>query len=252
MIDGVPIGTPRIDILGCEVDDVDLDGAAARIREFLVTHRPAQVVTLGVEMVMLAQRDASYREVINGADLVVPDTVGIVWASRRLGRPLHERVAGIDLAADVIDSTDVPVYLLGAAEGVAARAAEALKARHHHLEVAGTHHGYFTADQSASVTDEIRVSGAKIVFVALGFPRQEFWIHENLARLGPVVCIGVGGAFDVWAGKVKRAPDAMRRAGLEWLYRLLTEPRRLARQLALPAFALKVLADGRSRDRRSI
>lgn len=192
-------------------------------------------------MAMLAQRDASYRDVVNAADLVVPDTVGIVWASRMLGQPLRERVAGIELAERLCDEIDVPVFFVGAAEGVARQAADALRLRHPSLRMAGEQHGFFSVDESAAVAERIRASGARLVLVALGFPRQEVWIHENLARLGAVVCIGVGGAFDVWAGRVKRAPAFVRRLGLEWFYRLVTQPRRLGRQLALPAFALKVL-----------
>jgi N-acetylglucosaminyldiphosphoundecaprenol N-acetyl-beta-D-mannosaminyltransferase len=231
----------QLDVLGCRVDCVDVAESVARIRGFLDSGRPAQVVTFGAEMAMLAQRDASYRDVVNAADLVVPDTVGIVWASRMLGQPLRERVAGIELAERLCDEIDVPVFFVGAAEGVARQAADALRLRHPSLRMAGEQHGFFSVDESAAVAERIRASGARLVLVALGFPRQEVWIHENLARLGAVVCIGVGGAFDVWAGRVKRAPAFVRRLGLEWFYRLVTQPRRLGRQLALPAFALKVL-----------
>jgi N-acetylglucosaminyldiphosphoundecaprenol N-acetyl-beta-D-mannosaminyltransferase len=109
------------------------------------------------------------------------------------------------------------------------------------MRVAGTRHGFFAESETPTVVDDIRASGASLVLVALGFPRQEFWIRDNLKALGAVTCIGVGGAFDVWAGKSKRAPESWRRAGLEWLYRLVTEPRRLGRQLALPEFAIRVL-----------
>jgi N-acetylglucosaminyldiphosphoundecaprenol N-acetyl-beta-D-mannosaminyltransferase len=230
-----------LDVLGCRVDNVDAAGAVARIRDLLDTARAAHVVTLGPEMVMHAQGDPAYRAVLDAADLVVPDTVGIVWASRVLGKPLRERVAGIELVEKVLDEIDQPVYLLGAADGVAREAADALRSRHPNLRVAGMHNGYFTDAESSDIADAVRAAGARVVLVALGFPRQEFWIHENLSRLGPAVCIGVGGAFDVWAGRVKRAPEAWRRAGLEWLYRLVTQPSRLGRQLALPAFALRVL-----------
>jgi|SRR5579863_4273849 len=228
-------------ILGCRVDRVDTAGARARIIELLDSGRPAQVVTLGAEMVMHAQRDAAYREIVNSADLVVPDTIGIVWASRRIGEPLHERVAGIDLVERLLDETDLPVFMLGAEDGVATRAADALASRHARMRIAGVHHGYFSDADSTAVAAEIGRSGARLVLVALGFPRQEFWIKENLGALGNAVCIGVGGAFDVWAGAVQRAPAFTRRLGLEWLYRLVTQPNRLGRQLALPAFAFRVL-----------
>lgn len=190
---------------------------------------------------MYAQRDSRYRDAVNGADLVVADTVGIVWASRVLKHPLAGRVAGIELVERLCDTLPYSVYLLGAAQGVAADAGAALQSRHSRLQVAGTHHGYFADAEAAAVVEAVRSSGARLVLVALGFPRQEFWIRDNLAQLGNAVCIGVGGAFDVWAGRVQRAPEAWRRAGLEWLYRLIREPRRLGRQLALPAFAIRVL-----------
>ena len=231
----------RVEILGCGVDLVDTADALDRIVTFGRDGRPAHVVTFGAEMAVRACHDVSYRDAINGADLVVGDTVGVVWASRVVGTPLRERVAGIELTEKICDIASGSVYFLGGADGVAAAAAQALALRHPRLRVAGVRHGYFAESETATIVDEIRASGASLVFVALGFPRQEFWIRDNLEALGTVTCIGVGGAFDVWAGRSKRAPESWRRAGLEWLYRLVTEPRRLGRQLALPEFAIRVL-----------
>ena len=233
--------TERFQILGCRVDTVDMDGAVRRIQQFVRDARPAQVVTFGAEMAVRAQNDTGYREAINNADLVVADTVGIVWASRVLGHPLRERVAGIELVERLCDDSYLPVYFLGAADGVAQAAAAALRMRHPRLQVAGARNGFFADGESPAIVTAIRASGARLVLVGLGFPRQEYWIAENLPMLGPVTCIGVGGAFDVWAGRVRRAPPAWRNAGFEWLYRLATEPRRIVRQLALPEFALRVL-----------
>jgi N-acetylglucosaminyldiphosphoundecaprenol N-acetyl-beta-D-mannosaminyltransferase len=231
----------RVEILGCGVDLVDTAEALNRMVTFGRDGRAAHVVTFGAEMAVRACHDASYRDAINGADLVVGDTVGIVWASRVVESPLRERVAGIELCERLCDIASGSVYFLGGADGVAAAAAEALASRHARLRVAGVRHGYFAESETPSIVDAIRASGASLVFVALGFPRQEFWIRDNLKALGAVTCIGVGGAFDVWAGKSKRAPESWRRAGLEWLYRLVTEPRRLARQVALPEFVIRVL-----------
>jgi N-acetylglucosaminyldiphosphoundecaprenol N-acetyl-beta-D-mannosaminyltransferase len=236
------IERPRLDVLGCRVDMVDASGAAKRVTAMLEGARPGQVVTFGAEMAMHARRDPRYRDVVNSADLVLPDSAGIVWASRMLGRPLRGRVAGIDFAERLCALIGYPVYLLGARPGIAERAAAALRARHPNLAVAGTHHGYFPDAESPALAAAIRQCGARIVFVALGFPRQELWIHDQLRDVGPAVCIGVGGAFDVWAGEVRRAPAAWRALGLEWLCRLLREPARFRRQLALPAFAVAVIA----------
>ena len=230
----------RVDVLGCGVDPVDMDDAIARVESFVTDGRSAQVVTFGAEMAVRAARDASYRSVINAADLVVADTVGVVWAMRRRGAVLRDRVAGIELVERLCDAVRAPVFFLGGAEGVATDAAAALKDRHPSLVVAGVHHGYFSDGESASVADSVRASGARVVLVALGVPRQEFWIRDNLRALGPATCIGVGGAFDVWSGRARRAPEPWRRAGFEWLYRLVTEPRRFGRQLALPEFVVRV------------
>ena len=239
--DGGLTDSQRVDILGCGVDLVDAARALERVKGLIATGKGAQVVTFGAEMAMLAQHDPRYRAVVNAADLVIPDTVGIVWASRVLGQPLRERVPGIEFAERLCDAVPEPIYLLGGAGGVAIEAATALRARHPQARIVGTHHGFFTDAESSAVADAIEASGARIVFVALGVPRQEYWVSGQRSRLS-CVCIGVGGAFDVWAGRVSRAPETMRRAGLEWLYRLAREPSRLGRQMALPAFALRVIA----------
>ncbi|MBV8081529.1 MAG: WecB/TagA/CpsF family glycosyltransferase [Candidatus Eremiobacteraeota bacterium] len=231
-------------ILGCRVDRVDAHEAAARISQLVERKVSAHVVTIGAEMANLAYADREYRDTINAADLVVPDTVGIVIASRLLRAPVPERVAGIDLlerlCADAAARGD-SIYLLGGADGAAMAAAGALVQRHDGLRIAGAEHGYFREQESAAVCERIRSSGARLVFVGLGFPRQERWIREHLADLGPAVCIGVGGSFDVISGRLPRAPRALRQAGLEWLYRLVREPRRFRRQLALPIFAVRAL-----------
>lgn len=194
-------------------------------------------------MAILARRDREYREVVNAADLVVPDTIGVVYAARFLGQPARERVAGIELvertcAACARDG--IGIFLLGGAQHVAEQAGATLQSRYPGLQVAGTQHGYFSEADERVVIERIRLSGARLVLVALGFPRQELWVRRHADALGPVVCIGVGGSLDVLSGKVQRAPETMRKLGLEWLYRLVREPQRLRRQLALPQFAVLV------------
>jgi N-acetylglucosaminyldiphosphoundecaprenol N-acetyl-beta-D-mannosaminyltransferase len=229
-------------ILGCRVDRVDSEAAVARIEQLLDAAMPAQVVTLGAEMANLAHDDARYRSVINSASLVLPDTIGIVLASRWIGTPLPERVAGIDLIerlCALAAARCLPVYLLGSGRSVARAAGQALMQRHAGLRIVGTEHGYFDDAQSNAICERIRAAGARLVLVGLGFPRQEYWIHDHLAQLGAAVCMGVGGSFDVLSGMTRRAPLTMRRMGLEWLYRLIREPSRLRRQLALPLFAAR-------------
>jgi N-acetylglucosaminyldiphosphoundecaprenol N-acetyl-beta-D-mannosaminyltransferase len=229
--------------LGTRVDAVDMAGALARIKALIQKRRFAQVVTFGSEMAMLARRDPAYQSLINRADLVVPDTIGVVCAARMLGCRMRERVPGVELVERLgaaCASERIPIFLLGGEPGIAQQAAVALVQRHPGLIVAGTQHGYFAEADSDAVAKRIRDSGARLALVALGFPKQEFWVSHHAAALGELVCIGVGGTFDVISGKLVRAPRLVRSLGLEWLYRLAREPRRLRRQLVLPEFALRV------------
>ncbi len=228
-----------LEILGCRLDLLDADAATERIMQFVRDGAAAQVVTLGTEMVVQAQRDTAFREVVNACALSLCDTVGLLTVARRRGAKLRERVTGVELVQHLCDRAardGVPVYFLGGAEGVAADAAAILEARFPGLRVAGTRNGFFTLEDEAVIVEAIRSSGAKLLFVGLGSPRQEFWLARNLGATGCGAGIGVGGSFDVLSGRVERAPVAWQRAGLEWLYRLLREPRRFRRQLALPYF----------------
>jgi N-acetylglucosaminyldiphosphoundecaprenol N-acetyl-beta-D-mannosaminyltransferase len=237
----------RVDILGCKLDLVDASEAAARIMAFAREGAGAQVVTLGTEMVVYAQRDDRFRRVVNASALSLCDTVGVLSVARRRGADLHDRVTGIELVERLCAQAsreELPVYFLGGAEGAAADAAAIMEVRFPGLIVAGTRNGFFAEEHVPGVVDEIRTSGAKLLFVGLGSPRQELWLAEHLAATGAGAAIGVGGSFDVLGGRVTRAPHLMRRFGLEWLYRLLQEPHRWRRQLALPYFVWLVMLDG--------
>jgi N-acetylglucosaminyldiphosphoundecaprenol N-acetyl-beta-D-mannosaminyltransferase len=234
-------------ILGCRVDAVGRSEAVDRIAALAAGPSPSIVVTLGVEMVMEAQRNPRFRALVNGAALSLCDTVGILLASRLRRGPLRERVTGIDLIGPLAERSartgDLRFFLFGAAPGVAERAAAALEREHPGTRVAGTRNGYFAPEESAAIARTIAQSGANVVLVGLGSPKQEFWLEEHLAATGAGVGIGVGGSFDVLAGAVVRAPWILRRAGLEWFYRLVREPARWRRQLALPRFAVAALRE---------
>jgi N-acetylglucosaminyldiphosphoundecaprenol N-acetyl-beta-D-mannosaminyltransferase len=184
------------------------------------------------------------REIINSADLVTPDGIGIVWAGRKLGFDVKERVTGIDLFYRLCSQAPKQgwkVYLLGSAPGVAEAAANQLAAAYPGLQICGTHHGYFSEADMPVILQEIRQAAPHILFVALGAPKQEIWIKNYKQELGVPACVGVGGSLDVIAGNKKRAPEWMIKLNLEWLYRLLSEPSRIQRQLVLPKFVGLVL-----------
>jgi len=235
-----------VTILGCRVDAVDGAGAVRRILELAAGAVPSLVVTIGTEMVVRAQQDARFRELLNASALSLCDTIGVLYAARLHGVRLAERVAGVDIIEPLCAAfarEGVPVYLLGAKGDTAERAAAALRARHPGLIVAGARDGYFSSGQDGAVADAIRASGARVLFAGLGSPRQEFWIADQLARTGCSVGLGIGGSFDVLAGNVRRAPESWRRLNLEWLYRLVREPERWRRQLALPHFVWLALRE---------
>ena len=245
MRDSASPPAPRIDILGVGFDPVDLDGALARVAGLVARGSPALAVTANTEIVMTARRAADLAAVLAGAALVVADGVGVVWASRCLGRPLPARVPGIELAERVLAEAarrGWPVYLLGGRPGAAEQAAARLQERYPGLRIAGCGHGYFGPEQEARVVEAIRAAGPALLFAGLGMPRQERWLARQLAALGVPVAMGIGGSLDVWAGHAHRAPRAMQTLGLEWLYRLAREPRRLGRQLAIPHFMALIVA----------
>jgi len=234
----------RVELLGAGVDRVDLSGAVEMIAGFVESGAPRQVVTLNPEILYRARTDPGLLDLINHAALVTADGVGIVWGCRLAGTPLPGRVAGIDLLEELTALAarrGWPVYLLGAAPDVAALAAARLAGRHPGLTVAGTHHGFFRREEEAAVVQTIARSGALILFVGMGAPRQERFIATHLDELGVRVAMGVGGALDVCAGRVKRVGAFWRRLHLEWLGRLVREPSRLPRALVLPRFAILVL-----------
>lgn len=235
----------RLELLGLPLDCVTMAQAVDRIRGYLQTDGFHGVVTLGAEMVNWAQTDVDFREAVREASLVVPDSIGTVLAARVNGFQVRERVPGVELVRVLAQQLGpmARVFFLGGAPGVAEIAAERLLQAGPGIQIAGCRDGYFQDPQS--VVDEIRASGANILLVALGFPKQELFLARHGAACGVQVGIGVGGTFDVLSGRVQRAPGWMQRFGLEWLYRLVLQPSRWKRMLALPKFAVRVMAGGK-------
>lgn len=240
-------------VLGVPVDLATEQDVLEFVRRRVEEHNPAHIVTLNPEMVMRARRDPDFRTVISRAELSTADGAGILWALRLQAQTLPRRVGGSDLIWSLSEQASRfghRVFLLGAGEGVARAAADTLVSRYPDLQVAGTFSGSPRVEEDASQTEMIRAGSADILFVAFGAPEQELWIARNLERSGAWVAMGVGGSFDYLAGTERRAPGWMQDRGLEWLWRLLRQPWRWRRMLALPQFAWQVLASRGSADKR--
>ena len=248
-------GTERIYIHGVCVDKLTQTQAADRLCAMLSakTDRPQAIFTPNAEMLYRAANDTRFASILNTSALNTADGVGTVWASRVLGTPLPERIAGIELgetALELAAAKRLPVFLLGGKRGVAYRAAANLRQRYRGLNIVGTHHGYFEVEgaQNQAIVDAIRAAAPKLLIVCLGSPRQERWITQNSHLLSGVsVAMALGGSLDVWAGDVRRAPAAVRAVGMEWLWRILLSPSRLKRAKALPAFVIMTIKKSRRR-----
>lgn len=236
------MASPRVDILGVGFDRVDLAAAAERIIERHAAGQRTFVITANPEFVMLARRDPALARIAQASELVVADGTGVLVASRMLRDPLPGRVPGRLLVPAVLQLASGPVFLLGAAPGVAERAAETLVRRIPSLRVAGTHAGSPEPPSDEAIRERIQAAGARILLVAYGMPAQERWIARNLPHLPAIrTAIGVGGVFDQLAGRVRLPPAFVHAIGFEWLWRLAFEPHRWRRQRVLPVFALLVL-----------
>lgn len=235
----------HIEILGVPVARSDLYEALRRIALFLKTPGVKHVATVNPEYVMQASRDPGFLQLLKQTDLNVPDGIGIIWASMLLGRRLKRRVTGTDLLpliCGLCSRKGYRVFLLGGKPGVAERAAGNLSRQFPGLAVAGTSSNDPGPESDPETVEEINRSGAEVLAVAYGCPKQDFWILENREKLtGVRVAIGVGGALDFISGELPRAPLPVRKAGLEWLFRLWLEPGRFWRMAALPRFGWRVL-----------
>ncbi|WP_295579045.1 WecB/TagA/CpsF family glycosyltransferase [uncultured Oscillibacter sp.] len=238
----------RIDVLGVGFDNLTMEEAVSRGMALVAEGGTHYVATPNPEIVEVCREDPAARAAVNGADLVLPDGVGVVKGARMLGTPLKEKVPGVEFAAHLMErlaEEGKSLYLLGAKPGVAARAAERLVRQYPGLRLAGIHDGYFQED--GPVTEAIRQSGADVVFVCLGAPKQELWMQKNGPATGAKLLCGLGGSLDVFAGVVQRAPKFWSDHGLEWFYRLCKEPRRIGRMMKLPLFLVHVKQERRRR-----
>ena len=235
----------RVQVLGVSVDNVTMEQAVRACEEAIKDKtKPHMVATANAEMIMSAQQDGELFNILASADLVVPDGAGVVWAARYQRTPLPERVAGYDLVQNLLKvagEKGYSIFMLGGAPGIAEQAKNKALTLYPGLVVSGVQDGYFSPSQETEVIQAIKSVNPDILLVALGVPRQEKWIAKNMAEMKIALSIGVGGTFDVMAGTVTRAPVWMQRSNLEWLYRLLCQPQRAIRMLALPRFVLHVV-----------
>ena len=235
-------------ILGVKFHSVTTEEALAKLESFLREDKPHLVVTLGPEMVMRAQEDEDFKSLVNKADLVVVDGNGILWAASRCGVKVPERIAGVELIekfAQILSKRTEKegLFLLGAAPKVAEKTGEELVKKYPGLSLAGTNDGYFKDNDP--VLKKVKDSQAKVIYVALGSPRQEKWVRDYGEEAGIRIGVGVGGSFDVLSGLKKRAPQIFIKLRLEWFYRMLCEPSRWRRFLAIPRFMWLVFSKGR-------
>nr|WP_307728052.1 WecB/TagA/CpsF family glycosyltransferase [Massilia terrae] len=220
--------------MGCQVDNLSMEETLGRIEQFIQSGRPHQHVVVNVDKLVKASRDAELRQIINDCALVNADGMPVVWASRLLGKPLKERVAGVDLFEALMQRAGEKgwrVFLLGAREEVVSKVAETYQRKYPRLALAGYRNGYWKGEaEEAEVARQVRDSRADLLFVAISSPKKEQFLGKYQAEMKIPFAMGVGGTFDVAIGRVRRAPLWMQKSGLEWFYRFLQEPRRMFRR----------------------
>jgi N-acetylglucosaminyldiphosphoundecaprenol N-acetyl-beta-D-mannosaminyltransferase len=241
-----------VNILGVNFSTMTLQETVAMLEQAMsAPQKPLHIVTANPEVIMLARSDREMNELIGAADLVTPDGIGAVWASKYYGTALTERVTGMEISTALVEyaaKQGLGVYLLGAAPESNRLAIENLRKKYPTLRIDG-HDGYFKPQDEARIIEKVRAFGPALLLVGLGNPRQEKFIYKYKHEMGAAVCIGIGGVIDIFAGTVKRAPKIFQDLKLEWFYRLMKQPSRWRRQLVLPRFVITVLTD---KDRKKL
>lgn len=231
----------RINIHNVLIHNITMQEAVEQVQKWVMEDTLRTVFTPNSEIIMQAQRDPELKSVLNSADLLVPDGAGVILASKILRAPLKQKVPGFDLARNLFKTfagKNISFYILGGQPGVAEMAAVNIMAEYGKINIKGYDHGYFKPEEEKELIERINRTKPDILLVGLGAPKQEFWIYNNMYRLKCKVCIGVGGSIDVFSGKVSLTPEFIRRAGFEWLHRLIREPRRIKRMMDLPRFII--------------
>ena len=232
----------KVKILNVLFNHITKNALVKKLVERVSSNQKTFLVTANPEIIMYANTDKDYFPILNNADYTIPDGIGVIIASKMIGNPLSERIAGYDLLVELLkvgNEEGWSAYFLGAKKEVVDKAVNNVKTTYPDLDIVGWHDGYFDWE-SSSISDEIREKKPDLIFVALGFPKQEIWISENINAFEKGLFMGVGGSFDVLAGEVKRAPLVWQKMNIEWLYRLIQQPSRWKRMLVLPQFVYKV------------
>ena len=233
----------KISILGVGMTNDTMQGCAERILQMMRGDRFHYVCTPNSEILHRAHHNAEFKQILNQSDLNAPDGIGVVYAAKILGTPLQERVAGLDLLCKVLGQFAGSVYLFGGKPGIAEKAAEHLIKTYPAISIVGTNDGYFDSEKEKQIVDDINRKQPDLLLVCVGAPKQELWMYQNKDILKAKVAMGLGGTLDVFAGTEARAPQFYIDHGLEWFYRLIHQPQRFFRMLALPAFMIEVLWD---------
>jgi N-acetylglucosaminyldiphosphoundecaprenol N-acetyl-beta-D-mannosaminyltransferase len=235
----------RIKILGVPVDCINMSRSLEIVDEMIAGDQPESVIAVNPEKVIKAQNDPQLMRQLHRAGLLIPDGIGVVLAARLLGLGIMERVPGSELMPAICGLAahrGYRVFLFGANTEVNRRTREVLRVQYPGIQIVGNQDGFMPEEETPALLERINASRAQILFIALGSPKQELWMEKYLPQLNVRICQGVGGTFDVLAGNVRRAPAVFRKVHMEWFYRLLTNPRRLLRQTALPKFVYRVIS----------
>ena len=239
-----PDTPPIVRVLDLPVHRLDMDAALNRIEKFIADGGTHHVITADASMLVMAQDDAELRAIVANAELVTPDSAGVLWAANRLKQPLIERVSGVEIVENLCArsaQSGYRLYFLGAAPGVAEQAAARMNAKYPGCQVVGTRDGFFQPTDVPAITTAVREASPDVLCVALGIPKQEKWIHAHREALGVPVLIGVGGTLDVLSGTVKRAPKPFQKLQLEWLWRVISNPKKISKVALLPRFVRLVI-----------
>ena len=239
----------RVEILGVKVDAVTMAQAVECVEKLIAAKKNSIVATANAEMLLRATNDIELKNILNAAELVVPDGAGTVWAAHHLGYEMPERVAGYDLVQELLKlepEKSQRIFFFGSAPGIAEKAKLKAETLYPGIKIVGTRNGFFTAADEPEIIAQIRAAAPEILLAALGVPKQEKWLAAHKLELNVPVSIGVGGTLDVMAGAVRRAPKWMQRAKLECLFRAMLQPSRAGRLIALPKFVWKVVRNSKT------